>query len=108
MLKENVCYLFSQIFFSPFFAEHFYNRHLPSLCRNDFRSVTCGALGAAVGDIGLNFVIRTPAKGCPGVPNSKYTLSTKGFSCYWDKNRYKSQFFILNSQIDKPSVMYNI
>jgi len=47
-------------------------------------------------------------EGCPGVPNSKYTLSTKGFSCYWDKNRYKSQFFILNSQIDKPSVMYNI
>jgi len=26
-------------------------------------------------------------EGCPGVPNSKYTLSTKGFSCYWDKNR---------------------
>jgi len=26
-------------------------------------------------------------QGCPGVPGNKWTLSTKGFSCYWDKSR---------------------
>merc|ERR1719474_2576955 len=26
----------------------------------------------------------TPGMGCPGVPNHKYTLSTRGYPCYWD------------------------
>merc|ERR1719244_649744 len=26
----------------------------------------------------------TPGKGCPGIPNYKYTLSTQGYPCYWD------------------------
>merc|ERR1712126_399966 len=25
----------------------------------------------------------TPGMGCPGVPNHKYTLSTRGYPCYW-------------------------
>merc|ERR1719320_1821229 len=25
--------------------------------------------------------------GCPGVPNNKYTFSTRGYPCFWDHDR---------------------
>ena len=62
-----------------------------SPCWFDLTKKICGACKSGGQQCGYpmhKWCQSTKSKfGCPGIPNSKYTLSTEGGPCFWDPNK---------------------
>jgi len=61
-------------------------------CWWDFRRTDCAICKPDTGAMACGYPMhkycykKSDRTGCPGVPNSKYTLSSRGYPCFWDNS----------------------